>query len=462
MSLFKAMTTNDILTENGMPTNSTSSNFVLDYFFQMGGWSHFTDERTMLNSFIKAFSDDRVLATKALFYNRDIRGGQGQRRTFRVIFKWLCNNYPTIALNNIDNVPFYGRWDDVLEALDTPIEGYALELIMGALLSGDKLCAKWMPREGKSKSKIAKALFSRLGLSPRKYRKLLAGNTEVVETIMCSNEWGTVNYNSVPSVAINKYRTAFYKHDGDRFKSWIDSLEKPESGNKIHADAIYPHDIVKRIGRSNELLEAQWKALPNYMPEGKRILPVCDVSGSMSGEPMEVCLSLGIYLSERNTGPFKDGFITFSSRPELQILKGNLAQRINQLRKAHWEMNTNLEAVFQLILGKAVSQSLPESDMPTDILILSDMQFDQATRSGSSSAITMIRNKYRQAGYTCPNVIFWNLRTSSGLPVKMDENGTALVSGFSPSIMKSLLGGELTPINMMLKVLNSDRYSRVK
>jgi len=463
MSLFKAITTKDRLTENGMPTNSTSSNYVLDMFFQMGGSRGMSTEAIDL-MFSKALSEDRLLATKAMFYNRDIRGGQGERRSFRSMFNFLCIRYPMVAIANLENVPYFGRWDDILMAIGTPVERYALDFILSALKSGDKLCAKWMPRENKSLAHIAKHLFTSWGLSPEQYRKLLSGNTEVVENIMCQNEWPAIDYNHVPSVAINKYRTAFYRHDGERFEEWIASLSKEGTTNKIHADAIFPHDIVKRIsasGASNGLLEAQWKALPNYMVEGRQILPVCDVSGSMQGDPMEICISLGLYLSERNIGPFKDGFITFSTNPELQLLHGTLAQRIGQLRTAQWNMSTDLEKVFRLILSKAISAHLPEEDMPTDILILSDMQFNQATGI-DKSAIEMITGIYRQAGYRRPTIIFWNLRTSSGVPVKMDENGTALVSGFSPSIMKSVLGAEVSPIKIMRNVLDSERYSVVK
>jgi hypothetical protein len=461
--LYKAMTTRDELTENGMATNSTSSNPVLDLFFKMGGWNSTTTLEEVIDVFTNAYYYDRVLATKCLFYNRDVRGGQGRRETFRVMFKWLCENDPNVALENLSNVVEFGRWDDVFFGLQSPITTYITDFILAHLKMGDKLCAKWMPRENKSKGNIAKFLMSQFNLSPKEYRQLLSGNTEVVENLMCQREWKAINYNHVPSVAINKYRTAFYRNDGDRFAAWIESLSKPESGNKIHADAIYPHDIVKRIssdGSANALLEAQWKALPNFMPEGRRILPVCDVSGSMLGEPLEVCISLGLYLSERNTGPFKDGFITFSAKPELQLLHGSLAQRINQLETAHWDMNTNLEAVFRLILSKAIQSNITQADMPSEILILSDMQFDKCVTG--MSAMDMIRVLYAQAGYKVPNIIFWNLRTSSGVPVKFDEDGTALVSGFSPSIMKSLLGGNITPMRMMLSVLNSERYSVIR
>lgn len=465
MDLFKAITTKDTFTENGMPTHSTSSNEVLDLFFKMGGWSRPSSD--VINQFVKAFYSNDLLTRKAMFYHRDIRGGQGRRDTFRQMFYWLCTNHPKSAIENLKNVVEFGRWDDVLVAIGTSVESYALDLIASALKSGDQLCAKWMPRENKKHGNIAKLLASHLGLTPKQYRQLLAGNTHVVENFMCAKEWGGINYNHTPSMAVNRYRTAFWKHDATRFGAWLESLSKPETKNKVNASAIYPHDIVRgyrfSMSKDDALLEEQWKALPNYMPTdgSKRILPVCDVSGSMNGEPMEVCVSLGLYLSERNVGPFKDGFITFSARPKLQLLKGNLRARIQQLSTAQWDMNTNLDAVFRLILSKAIENKVSESEMPTDILILSDMQFDSCVSHKGASAMNMIRGMYKEAGYNLPNIIFWNLRTSSGVPVKFDESGTALVSGFSPSVMKGLLSGALTPIKMMLNVLESERYERV-
>ena len=468
-SFINAMQTRDAVTENDMVTNSTSGSKVLDMFYQMGG-SRGMKDGSLVRMFDTAFSEDALLATKALFYNRDVRGGQGERRSFRVMFKYLCDFYPEVAIRNLANVPFFGRWDDIFVAFGTPVEKPALDVIASALKVGDGLCAKWMPREGKSNHRVAMKIMTHLGLKPKTYRRLLAGNTKVIETFLCNREWSAIDYNHVPSVASNKYRRAFGKHDFERYSAWLESLSKPESGNKIHADAIFPHTLVHGYGLSNyghlnpldKTIEAQWKALPDYVPDGKSFIPVCDVSGSMYGEPIEVCVSLGIYLSQRNKGPFKDAFITFSGRPALQVLTGDtLRGRVEQLQKADWDMNTDLEAVFKLILSKSVAGRVPAEDMPQTIIILSDMQFDQCVRSPGNTAVDMIRRMYSDAGYTVPNVVFWNLRTSSGIPVKLGEQGTALVSGFSPSIMKNLLSGEMSPDIVMLKTLLDERYARV-
>lgn len=469
-SFLNALQTRDALTENAMVTHSTSGSKVMDLFFSMGG-SRQMDEVAILRLLSAAFPEDTLLTTKAMFYNRDIRGGQGERRSFRLMFRWLCDNHPEIAIKNLNNVPFYGRWDDLFVAINTPVMADALDCIAGALKVGDKLCAKWMPREGKSRGKDARVLREYLGLTPKKYRKLLAGNTQVVENFMCQREWGQIDYNHVPSVASNKYRHAFGRHDFARYSEWLESLSKPESGNKIHADAIFPHTIVKGyltdeyyrpgLGKVDATLEAQWKALPDYVPDGASFIPVCDLSGSMRGEPMCVSASLGIYLSERNKGPFKDAFITFSRIPRLQVLSGSLRDRLEQMNLTAIAENTDLEAVFKLVLRKATEGSVLPEDMPQTILIISDMQFDQCMDKPSNTAMDMIRRMYGEHFYKIPNVVFWNLRSSSGIPVKITESGTALVSGFSPSIMKNLLTGDMRPDKIMLKTLMDPRYERV-
>lgn len=503
----KAMTTNDIYTENLMPTNSTSSKFLVDFFFQMGGMRGKTEQ--IIPSFTKSLAEETLLTLKALFYNRDIRGGQGERETFRRMFRYLAEYYPEIAKKNLIHIPFYGRWDDVLFCtINTELELDGFDLIKHALLNGDKLCAKWMPRENKKYSEHARklALYIFSAKKPvskdafynimKNYRKLLAGNTDVVENKMCRNEWGEIKYESVPSVAFSKYRKAFFKHDLERMQAFIAKAIKGEV--KINAGAIFPHDVIKplvqfiinnsyyfiyqqpqyksyatwnKIGRELEYpdkniidaCEAQWKNLPNYFPnEDLYILPVCDVSGSMEGLPMEVSISLGLYCAERNKGAFENLVVTFSKKPTFIELSGkNIFDKLMGFAKINLAENTNLEATFKLILNQAVKNKLEEKYMPKIILLISDMQFDYCTENYNDNALQMIDRMYKEAGYTRPNIVFWNLRTSFGVPVKFDEKGTALVSGFSPSIIRQILSGEITPLGMVLKTLNSERYNRI-
>jgi hypothetical protein len=281
---------------------------------------------------------------------------------------------------------------------------------------------------------------------------------------MCSKDWNLIEYTKVPSVAMNKYRKAFERNDETRFGQFIDDVTDGKA--EIKAGAIFPHMLYEaaRRGETQKAVEAQWNALPDYMVGEERVLPVCDVSGSMSGQPMSVSVSLGIYLSERNKGIFKDAFVTFSNRPTMQYLKGSLYDRMFQLERASWDMNTNLEAVFELLLNKAVKHNIPKTEMPTKILIISDMEFDRCVRDGEDTAISMVEKRYAEAGYVRPEIIFWNVNGRLGnVPGNHTHKGVGLVSGFSPAIMKSVLDGKVdTPTSLMLRAVLSERYEPIK
>lgn len=477
MNFVDAMETKDMTTQNDMPTHSTSGSDFVDMFFKMGG-SRGMSKQEIERLLIKAFSDMPLETVKAIFYNRDIRGGQGERRSFRIFYRYLAENYSEIARKNIPNVPEFGRWDDFISVANTPIEEDVLDFIADALKDGNSLCAKWMPREGKANDFFAKKLMKHMDLTPKQYRKMLVSLTDVVENKMCENDWEEINYNHVPSVASNKYRKAFFRNDGDRYEAWVNSLEDENSDSKVNADAIFPHDIVKpllkgyggydRNGTDTKMLEAQWKALPNYMGEDtNKILPVCDVSGSMLNPdriPMAVSVSLGLYISERNIGPFQDVFMTFSAQPKLQRLTSDrLSERVVELESAEWEMNTDIERMFDLVLNQARKHNLTEEEMPEMLLIISDMQFDRCIQDPSDTAMEMIRRKYSTAGYELPKIVFWNVDSKGGVPVKFTESGVALVSGFSPSILKMILSNDrnLNPLSLALDTVNDDRYESV-
>ena len=482
----RAMQTNDTVTENLMTTHSTSLSATVD-FFGIAGSARKMSERDILAYFSKAFNENSNIAMKLLFWARDVRGGAGERRLFRELIAYLAE-YHTEALRlNVKYIPEYGRWDDVLELLDTNLELDALRLIAGGLQEGDGLCAKWMPRKGPKANKIR----SYLKMSPKSYRKGLVELSNTVEQKMCSNEFEAIDYNKLPSLAAARYQKAFSRHDPVGYQHYIDGLSKGTS--KISAAAVYPYDITKSLTYGNtSVANAQWKELPDYLEgsEDKNILPVVDVSGSMTASAsgsnvtcMDVSISLGMYLAERNRGAFKDHFITFSGQPKLQKLSGSLYDRFNQLRRADWGMNTNIEATFKLILDQAKRNRVPECDMPTQILILSDMQFDQCTGGARNyynygsqhdcsafnpNVVEMAKRMYAQAGYKCPEIVFWNLRAVVGQsPVQITDTGVALVSGFSPAIMKNILAAsdmadcQVTPVDIMMNVVNSPRYAAI-
>jgi hypothetical protein len=469
MKFVDALRQENTVTENGMSTNTTSLNACVDLFFNIGAMRG-QDKNRLFSNFSAAFAEDPTRALKILFWARDIRGGAGERQIFRDLMKYLTENNVEALAKNLKYVPEFGRWDDLLVLEDTTLESAAFDLIANALKDGNGLAAKWMPRKGLTSVKLRK----HLEISPKEYRKTLVGLTNVVETLMCSGQWNEIEFGKLPSLASSRYQKAFGKNAYDKYTEYIQALQKGTA--KINAGAVYPYDITKSLTHGNSSVAVeQWKALPNYL-EGtsERILPVVDVSGSMSTPAggnatvtcMDVAISLGLYISERNIGAFQDAFITFSNNPQLQFLKGNLKERFQQLGQADWGMNTNIERVFDLILDQALKHNVSQSEMPTKVLILSDMQFDSATRSGSSynpTAQQMIERKFKDAGYETPNIVYWNIQSrGNDVPVAFDKQGTALVSGFSPAIMRSVLGGKnFTPIAIMDETILGERYINI-
>ena len=463
-TLLGAMQTKTNRTENGMVTNASTLNSCADLFFTIGAMRG-QDKTRLINTFAKAFAEDAQTALRILFWVRDVRGGAGERQVFRDIIKHLAENHTQVLAKNLAFVSEYGRWDDLLVLFGTKLDAQAKGLLAEALKAGNGLCAKWMPRKGSE----AIALERYLGLKPKEYRKLLVNSTKVIETAMCQNEWSGINYEHVPSLAMARYTKAFGKHDATRFDQF-----KNSDTTKINTGAVYPYDVVKTLKYGDKTVaNKQWASLPNYLQDSKeRLLPVCDVSGSMEQPAgnnanvtcMDACISLGLYISERNEGFFQNAFITFSSNPSLQYLKGNLTERYSQLSHAEWGMSTNVEAVFNMLLNQATTNKISESEMPTTILIMSDMEFNRCISQPNDTALDMIKRKYENAGYTMPKVVFWNMqsRGSGNYPVQVTDTGTALISGFSPAILKSLLTGEdMSPVGIMNKTVNNVRYEPI-
>jgi hypothetical protein len=464
MNFIDALQSEDTLTENGMVTNSSTLNECVNLFFTIGAMRG-QDKERLLSTFSKAFNENPLTTLKILFWVRDVRGGAGERQIFRDILKYLVENHPNVVKQNIQAIPHFGRWDDLSVLFGTKLEADATKMFVDGLIVENGLCAKWIPRKGVIFNAIRKALKT----TPKNLRNLLVGISNTVEQKMCANQWTNIEYSKTPSLAMGRYTKAFAKHDITGFTEYLEKLKKGET--KVNAGAVYPYNVVQTMNQGSwELANEQWKSLPNFM-EGttERILPVVDVSGSMgsivSGSItcLDIAISLGLYISERNEGVFKDSFITFSEKPELQVLSGTLKERYEQMSQADWGMNTNLNLVFNLILNQALKHKVLPEDMPSKILIMSDMEFDQATRQ-SDSAIQMIRRQYEESGYTLPEIIFWNIQSrGKNFPVRHDESGTALISGLSPSIVKSVLGGkEMTPVSIMNETINSERYSIIE
>jgi len=446
-------------TANGMKTYDSSKSALVDLFFTIGA----SRGKDLSVQFVKAMKQDETLALRLLMWARDVRGGAGERDVVRTILLSLEKNYPEVLSRLLPHVAEFGRWDDLLIFKTKTIKDQAFTLIGNALRERNGLAAKWMPRQGP----VAVEMRTFFGMSPKFYRKSLVNLTKVVEQSMCANTWDDINYSHVPSLAAARYQKAFKKHDPAGYEAYKAKLATGEA--KVNASAVYPYDVIKsrRFGGDDKVIQAQWDALPNFIGD-ELVLPIVDVSGSMScpvgGNAnltcMDVSVSLGLYLADKNTGPFKDMFLTFSDTPKLQVLKGNLLDKLNQLESSDWGMSTNLHAAFEAILKYAVKGGVNAGDMPKYVLVMSDMEFNHCAKH-DDSAMGMIERKYKEAGYEAPSVVFWNLNARAGnVPVKHDKRGVALVSGFSPSIMTSILKAEeLDPTSVMMTTLNSPRYS---
>ena len=464
-SLITALQTEDSLTANGAITHSTSNNNLVDLFF-LAGASREIDENQIITLLEKSFLTNQNLTLKLIFWAGDVRGGAGERRFFRLALKWLETHYPQTLIKNIlaGNVEFFNRWDSLFDLVeDKEVKEAVLQHIISGLENQNGLLAKWLPRKDQYQN-FKKLLQQRLKINDQKYRKLIVHLSQTVEQQMCAKKWEEIDYPKVPSQAFNKYRQSFLKHDEARFNQFIQLAL--EGKTKISAGAIFPHQLYQAYNQNKDenSIVAQWNNLPNYLEDNKeKILPICDVSGSMAGLPMDVCVSLGIYISERNKGIFENAFITFSESPKLQYLQGNLAQRIRQLETAEWAMNTDLQKVFEVLLGKALAEKISVKDMPSMLLIFSDMEFDAATKNQTN--LDEIRRKYNNSGYSLPKIIFWNLNGRHGnVPAKSFDSNIALVSGFSPSILTSILSGKIenfTPFGAALSMLQNARYDRV-
>lgn len=450
-------------TQNGALTFSRTESALLDFYAQAGSMRNSPDKA--LDLFKKAFSEDNLLAIKILFYLRDVRGGQGERTLFRTCLEWLGTDFPSVFESIITFVPEYGRWDDIFFDNTKAISFIATQLELDKNSDTPSLLAKWMPTiNASSKNTVEKAKFmaKSLNLLPIGYRKMIRSLRKKIKTVeeqMSSNRWKDINYSAVPSQASRIYKDAFKKHDEARYSKFIEKAEKGEV--KIHASTLYPYQIYKEVQNNySPTLEALWNQLPDFT-QGKNALVVADVSGSMSGDPMSVSVSLALYFAERNKSQFKDYFLTFSAQPTLQKVQGNsLLERMNSIQRSNWSMNTDLDAVFELLHRTAVVNNIPQSEMPETIYIISDMEFD----SGVSfrNPYEAIEAKYLSTGHKVPNIVFWNVNASgSNLPVRAGKRGVALVSGFSPVIFKMVTENK-TPKEVMLDTINSDRYAQIK
>lgn len=512
-------------TENGAIALRSTGRAILDAFSILPTMRTYYNKAFAVNLFDEAYKEDSTLAMRLLFYVRDIRGGQGSRAVFRDIMKHLAYTRPQLVIKNLDNFLYYGRGDDILCLLDTPIKkdviawiDQALSYDLGNCAFGRKvsLLGKWLPSENASSpitKRYAKMIIKGTRLSPKQYRKILTNlrkKINIVETKMSDNQWEDIDYSTLPSKAGLIYANAFYEHTPEKYLNYVAKLVN--GSDKINAGAVFPVDILHKLkvcalleqwgnhykpsAKDDILCTAMWNALPNYFKDKEETgICVVDTSGSMSGLPMEVAVSLGMYCADKAKGPYHNHFITFSRKPKLQELKGNtLAEKIMSINANDWGCNTDLEAVFDLILDTAISHNISKEEMPNKLYIISDMQFDEATsvsvpygfweRKPKEPFMETMKKKYAHAGYDMPMIIYWNVRTSNYGMFQATYQGEncAIVGGYSPSLFKSVIEGtefiqeevitttgekktvvrqKLDPMTVMLKTLMSQRYDKV-
>lgn len=473
---------NETVTDNGMKALRSTGESLVDAFGTLGAMRD-AEESDVISKFEKAYADDRLLAMKLLMYVRDIRGGMGERKTFKVIANWLAKYHRADIEINMGILAEYGRWDDLYTFVGTPAEKEAFKVMFKQFASDLEnanakkpvsLLAKWLKSEGASSPetvRLAKKTAKEFGLTSKEYRKgvsFLRAYLGVTERLMSAKEFEKIDFSKVPALAIHKYRESFSRQVPDKWQAYLDSVEKGEE--KVNAGTIYPYELVLDVfnNKSDKLVEEQWKALPNYIEGDNNILVMADTSGSMTSygyRPIAAAVGLAIYFAERNHGAFQDLFLTFSSNPSFIKINRNtsLKTKIRDVSKADWGMNTDIEAAMKLILNEAVENNVPAKDMPKSLIIISDMQFDYCALEGANF-YEHVRKEFEDKGYDVPNVVFWNVNAKNAVFHATSEwAGIQLASGYSPTVFKSILSNvDCTAFEMVLDTLNSPRYSAVR
>ena len=488
-------------TENGaFAYDSTAQGALLDLFSQIGALRPRT-EREIESKFAAAFHEDKLLATKMLFYAGDIRqGGLGERRTFRICLRWLADNYPEIVNKNIELIPYFNRFDSWFVLCGTKCEKLMWENVAKTLAADMKaynasvgtkhvpisLLAKWMPSENTSSEKtrqMAVKAQRALQLTPRKYRKMLSAlrkHINVTERMMSAGEWAKIDYAKVPSYAMHNYGSAFAKHDYERFNAYLQSVKKGEV--KINASVLYPYDLVEkymnsRVGgtyygdcyvtrNEDAVVEAQWKAMPNYLTKPVNAVVMADVSGSMRGRPMATSIGLATYFAQHNTGHYHNQYLTFTSEPSFINLRegASLLDCVKKVVEAGVGYSTNLEKAFLAILETAVNYRVPNSEMPKALVVISDMEIDKYMRPGRHwDFLDVMRKRFTSYGYALPKIVMWNVNARKDTVLSQSED-VIFISGQSAFSFKSLcqnLDG-ITAYELMVQTLNGKAYEKVR
>lgn len=462
-------------TENGAVALSTTGNACLDLFGSIGSLRE-ADENRVHTLFSEAFKENPLFSTKIVFYARDIREGLGERKTFRSLLRYMAEMHQNALKPNLDLIGVFGRYDDLYCLIGTPLENDMWEAMknqfeedLGNLHKGNSisLLAKWIKTadaSSKETRKLGILTAQKLGYPVYNFKRIVRSMRKhigVVEGLMSTNQWDKIKYSEVPSRAMMIYRNAFMRHDEERFNEFINKAADGEE--KINSSTLYPYDIVEKFlyqSESSKVLDAQWSQLPNYIEEGTNAIVMADVSGSMSGRPMATSIGLAIYFAERNKGDYHNLFMTFSGNPQIVTLKGEtLEQKIRNVSRAEWRMNTDLKAAFDKVLDIALENNTPKEDMPKSIIVISDMEIDYCGNR-EWTFYEKMSHKFQKYGYEIPNIVFWNVNSrNDAFHADKSRKGVQLCSGQSVTVFKQLMDciGH-TPIEMMEKVINSERY----
>ena len=485
MDLWNAMKKENskVFTENGREAYSTSMDRLVDFVATIATMDR-ASELDIKNWVDELYEVDGLSARKLIFYTRDILGGLGRRRIGRLLFQRLAEIDSKSAIANIPNMPEYGRFDDLYSLMGTDAEDAMFKSIRDTFYDDlDKMSkglpvsglAKWVKNPNskvKETRRLGRLTARKAGINLSVFTKKLTELRKylnVVELKMTEKNWGDIDYSKVPSRASMVYSKAFDKNDNERYTEFKNRVVTGEA--EIKANTLYPYDLVHKVfmNSNDETVDLLWKALPNYIETDKNVLTVCDVSGSMAGQPMEVAISLALYFSERDKGKFRNKFITFSGSPELVDIpetKVKLSEKCQYLEGSSWGYNTNLAKVFDLILNSAKSSNMSQDDIPDCLLILTDMQFDgDSSGDWDETLYELYKRKFEEAGYKLPNIVFWNCSNNvyrGNFQTDAMTSGVQYVSGMSTPIFKNVMSSLFcTPLDSVMNIINSERYSKV-
>lgn len=488
---------NKSYTENGGVTYRSTMNGIQD-LFALGGAYRTRTEDDVIFLFDKAFKEDEIYALRCLFYLRDVRGGQGERRFFRIVTKWLAHNHTEAMRRNLQHIPLFGRWDDLYVFIGTPLEKEAFKIMYHQLALDVKcktpsLLAKWLKSENTSSAEsrnLATKTRLAFGMTPKEYRKTLSVLRErirVLERLMSANRWSEIEFDKIPSKAGLIYRNAFAKHDLERAaadqQTYADFAKSKDT--KVNANTLNPCDVVhnatrcfyhKTMDTERLMINKYWENLHDYFHNAVfNGIAVVDTSASMTWNgheaivPIDVAISLGMYCAEKcnPNSPWYGHYITFSRTARLVPVEGiDFVDKVKRIYQKNLCENTNIQSVFDLLLSLAIKHRVKPADMPQNIVIISDMEFDLATYGygfvkNNLSEMEKIAQVWANHGYKMPHLVFWNINARNDNVPMRDNGRVTFMSGYSPVLYEMLMTGK-TGWDLVKEKLDSERYSIIK